>query len=202
MSQTKFRIAVLGGGNVGRTLGEGWAKAGHEVLYGSRHPEGDDQKTHAEASAWANVVVLATPYSAIAETLTAAGDLTGKVLVDCTNPIAADFSGLSVGHTSSAGEEVAALAPGAHVVKAFNTVGFNVMADPLFGTEAASMLIAGDAPEAKATVATLAADLGFEAVDAGPLNQSRLLEPMAWLWITMALKYGHGREIAFRLLTR
>ena len=76
------------------------------------------------------------------------------------------------------------------------------MADPSFPDGPASMLIAGNDAEAKAVVETMARDIGFDPVDAGPLDQSRLLEAMAWLWITMAMKYGQGREIAFRLMHR
>jgi hypothetical protein len=196
------KIAVLGSGHVGRTLGDRWVAAGHEVRYGSREPSGESVLSTAEAAAWGEVIVLAVPYPAVGAVVKAAGDLVGKTVIDVTNPIAADFSGLTVGHTSSAGEEIAALVPTAHVVKAFNSVGFNIMEDPSFPDGAASMLIAGNDDAAKAVVATLARDIGFDSVDAGPIEQSRLLEAMAWLWITMAMKYGRGREIAFRLMSR
>ena len=197
-----MKIAVLGSGHVGRTLGDRWVAAGHEVRYGSREPSGETVLSTAEAAAWGEVIVLAVPYPAVGAVVEAAGDLAGKTVIDVTNPIAADFSGLTVGHTSSAGEEIAALVPTAHVVKAFNSVGFNIMEDPSFPDGAASMLIAGNDDAAKAVVANLARDIGFDSVDAGPIDQSRLLEAMAWLWITMAMKYGRGREIAFRLMSR
>ena len=197
-----MKIAVLGAGHVGRTLGDRWVAAGHDVRYGSREPSGEVVLSTAEAAAWGEVIVLAVPYAAVGAVLAAAGDLAGKTVIDLINPIASDFSGLTVGHTSSAGEEIAAMIPSAHVVKAFNSVGFNIMADPSFPDGPASMLIAGNDAAAKAVVAALAQDLGFDPVDAGPIAQSRLLEAMAWLWITMAMKYGRGREIAFRLMNR
>ena len=126
----------------------------------------------------------------------------GKILLDCTNPLLPGLGGLEVGQNTSGAESVAQWAPGARVVKIFNTVGYNIMANPAFGNERASMLLCGDDAEAKRVASGLAEDAGFEPVDAGPLTQARLLEPFALLWITMALKYGHGREMAFRLLRR
>lgn len=199
-------IGILGAGNVGRTLGQRWLAAGHEVRFGVRNPS--DPK-HAgqtvvglKEAGEAEILVLTVPFSAVEATLQGLGDLSGKVVIDATNPIAEDFSGLSVGYPHSGADVVAANAPGAHVVKAFNTVGFNIMEDPAFGSEAAAMLVAGDHAGAKQRVIGLANDLGFVGLDAGPLSQATLLEAQAWLWITMAVKYGYGRDIAFRLLRR
>lgn len=202
---TKWTIAVLGAGSVGGTLGRRWSEAGHTVRYGVRNPAKYpdlDARPVAEAVAGADVVVLATPWFGTEEALREAGDLRGVVVVDATNPIAEDFSNLTVGHTDSAGEQVARWAPDAKVVKAFNTIGFNIMEAPSFGDGPATLLVAGDDEDAKGVVKVLAADLAFDPVDAGPLVQARLLEAMAWLWITMAMKHGHGREIAFRLMKR
>jgi len=126
----------------------------------------------------------------------------GKIVIDCTNPINADFSGLAIGQNDSGGETVGRLIPESKVVKAFNTCGYNVMINPNFPGGSASMFIASDDTSAKETVASLAECIGFKAVDAGPLVQSRYLEAMAWLWISMAIKYGAGREIAFQLMRR
>jgi len=147
-------------------------------------------------------VVLATPWAAAREAVKAAGDLSGKILIDATNPLKPDLSGLALGHTTSAGEEVARWATGARVVKAFNTTGARNMADPRLGGQSASMFLCGDDAAAKKTVAGLAEALGFEPVDAGPLAQARLLEPLAMLWISMAYAFGHGPNIAFKLLRR
>lgn len=198
-----MKIAIIGKGNVGGALGAGWRRAGHQVIYGVRQP-GDhpDELLVDEAAASADAVVLATPWSAVASVLETCGDLSGKILVDCTNPIRSDFEGLTLGVDDSGGETVARLAPRAKVVKAFNTVGFNIMEQPAFQRGPAAMLVAGDDADAKQVVMNLAEDLGFEAADAGPLTQSRGLEAMAWLWIAMAMKYGYGRDFAFGLLKR
>jgi 8-hydroxy-5-deazaflavin:NADPH oxidoreductase len=210
-----MKIAIIGAGNVGSALGRGWASAGHEIVFGVRDP--NDTKvqdvvrsageraraaTVRDAVAPTEVVVLATPWPAARDALTAAGSLRGTVLVDATNPLQPDLSGLVIGHTTSAGEQVAAWVPGAKVVKAFNTIGAQHMTNPRFGEQRASMFLCGDDTAAKQVVAGLATALGFEPVDAGPLKQARLLEPLALLWISMALAYGQGPDIAFRLLRK
>lgn len=156
--------------------------------------------TPAEAASAADVVVITVPAAAAEDTVRSLGDLTGKVVIDATNPVGPGFThGLP---ESSVSERLAAAAPGAHVVKAFNTTGFNIMADTAFEGGAPSMFLCGDDAQAKLTVAALAGALGFEPVDCGPLKQARVLEHVALLWISMAMAYGHGRGIAFRLLTR
>lgn len=199
-----MRIAVIGAGNVGATLGNAWSAAGHQVTYGVRKPDpaSTAEKTVGEAAAGAEVVVLATPWPAVDDAVAACGDLTGRILVDCTNPLLPGLAGLEVGTTTSGVEKIAELAPGAKAVKAFNTVGFNVMANPTFDGKPVSMLYCGDDPDAKAIVRQLIADCGFEPVDAGPLKQARLLEPFALLWISMAMQYGYSRDIAFRFVRR
>ncbi len=107
-----------------------------------------------------------------------------------------------VGHTTSAGEQVAAWAAGAHVVKAFNSTGAGNMAAPDYGGQKPTMLICGDDAAAKQVVTRLAEELGFEAVDAGPITAARYLEPLAMLWITLAYVRGFGPDIAFKLLKR
>jgi predicted dinucleotide-binding enzyme len=148
------------------------------------------------------VVVLATPWAVVRDAIAVAGDLRGKVVVDCTNPIAENSSGLTVGTTTSAGEQVAQWAAGARVVKAFNTTGSSNMANPEYDEGRATMFICGDDPEAKETVSTLASDLGFDVCDSGPLQVARYLEPLAMVWIQLAYPQGLGRDIAFRLIKR
>jgi predicted dinucleotide-binding enzyme len=209
------KIAIIGAGTVGSTLGRAWVAKGHDIVFGVRHPSDEKIKTLVQATggkaramsvrdaaAGAEVVVLATPWAGVRDAILAAGNLSGKVLVDATNPLKADLSGLELGHTTSAGEVVARWATGAKVVKAFNTIGAQHMANPRFGGQSASMFICGDDATAKRTVAGLAEALGFEPVDVGPLAQARLLEPLAMLWISMAYAYGHGPDIAFKLLRR
>ncbi len=210
-----MNIAVIGTGNVGRTLGTRWARAGHRVVFGSRHPEsqkiqqlladvGDNACADApdEAVVASDVVVLATPWDATEDAVRNAGDLTGKIVVDCTNPLRPDLSGLSLGHDTSAAEQVAAWATGAHVVKAFNTTGTGNMAAPRYGEAALTMFVCGDDAGARAKVAALAEDLGFEAADAGPLRAARYLEPLAMLWIHLAYAQGFGPDFGFKLLRR
>ena len=146
--------------------------------------------------------MLATPWQADKEALESLGVLGGKILIDATNPVLPRLKGLEVGTSTSAGELVAGWARGAKVVKAFNTVGFNIMANPAFGADRPVMFYCGDDSESKQVVKQLADELGFEPVDAGPLTQARLLEPFALLWITLAYSCGLGREIGFKLLRR
>lgn len=208
-----MRIGVIGIGMVGGTLGRRWAREGHEVLFGVREPSsekvgrlladsGENARagTVAEAAAFGEVVALATPWGGTEDAVRHAGDLTGKVLLDCTNPLKPDLSGLA-GDPSGA-EQVAAWAPGAKVVKIFNTTGFKNMDDPRFGDDRATMFYCGDDAEAKKVAATLAEGLGFEAVDAGPLAEARSLEYLALLWIHLAYVQKLGPGIAFKLMRR
>lgn len=210
-----MKIAVIGTGNVGSTLGKGWAGQGHQVIFGSRDPAGAKIQdllkaagpnaraaSTGEAIAEAEVVVLATPWSATEQIIRAAGNWRGKILVDCTNPLSPGSRELAFGHTTSGGEQVAAWATGARVVKAFNTTGFKNMADPLYDSQAITMFVCGDDAKANAIVLGLAGELGFDAVDAGPLRVARYLEPYAMLWIHLAHRHGLGPNVAFKLLRR
>jgi hypothetical protein len=129
-----------------------------------------------------------------------AGDLGGKIVVDCTNPIGAD--GLVVGTTTSAGELAAGWAQGAVVVKAFNTTGSGNMENPRYGDRAVTMFICGDDSQAKAVVGSLAEQIGFDVIDTGPLKAARYLESMAMLWVHLAYNQGFGTDFAFKLIRR
>ena len=209
-----MKIAIIGAGNVGGTLGKRWAGAGHEVLFGVRDPAREKYQSlvtqtggrarlasNEEAAAEAQAIVLATPWTTTEAALTACGDLAGKIIIDATNPLGADLN-LGVGLSDSGGEQVARWAPGARVVKAFNSTGFNVMDDPLLDGRHAVMFIAGDDQAAKGVVLDLASAIGFEAIDAGPLKIARLLEPLAVLWIHCAYRQGLTRDYAFALIRR
>ena len=207
-----MKIAIIGAGSVGKALGSAWGSCGHEVTFGVRPEKVASGARPAEESVETSVrrseiVVLAVPWPAIPAVLADRALFAKKVVIDCTNPIAPDFSGLSTfsgGAESggSAGEVIARLIPEAKVVKAFNTCGANVMADPSFPGGPTSMFVAGEDAEAKDSVMSLAKQIGFDPIDAGSIIQSRYLEAMAWLWISMAMKGGHGRNIAFKVMKR
>ena len=207
-----MNITIIGAGNVGGTLARAWAKTGNTVVIAARDPkaakyeafaaEGFAVKPLSDAVAGADAVLLATPWSATEDAVRAAGDLTGKILIDATNPLEPDLSGLTHGGDTSGGEQVAAWATGAKVVKAFNTIGAANMADPVIDGRAAVMPVAGDDAGARAAVAQLARDIGFDAVETGGLAMARTLEPLALLWITLAYPLGQGTGIGFALLRR
>jgi 8-hydroxy-5-deazaflavin:NADPH oxidoreductase len=209
-----MKIAVIGTGSVGGTLGRRWAELGHAVCFGVRNLDDADAQSLVgkikgdarlasvrDAAKDAEVVVLATPYAANAAAIDAAGDLAAKILIDVTNPIGANFS-LAVGFDNSGVEEVAKLAPRAKVYKAMNQVGFEVMANPSFGAGKPVMFVAGDDADGKKVVLELVSSLGFEAIDAGELKVARLLEPFAMLWIHLMARRNQGRNFAFGVLRR
>jgi predicted dinucleotide-binding enzyme len=210
-----MKIGIIGAGNVGGTLGKAWAKKGNSIFYGVQRPQDNKVQellkatgpsaqagSSAEAAAFGQVVVLATPWQTTQAAIRSAGDLAGKIVIDCTNPLKPDFSDLEIGHTTSGAEKVAAWAKGARVFKAFNTTGFNIMANPMINGTRTVMFVCGDDEAAKPTVLQLATDVGFDAVDAGKLTQARLLEPWALLWISLAFKGETGRDFGFALLRR
>jgi 8-hydroxy-5-deazaflavin:NADPH oxidoreductase len=201
-----MRIAVIGAGSVGSTLGKAWQRRGHEVRYGVRNP--DDEKyaslgspvaTNDRAAADADVVALCTPWQTTRQAVQSCGDLTGKVLIDCTNPLTPDVSALEVGHTSSGAEQVASWSPGARVCKAMNQIGFPMMDAPQLPVTPV-MFVCGDDDAAKDVTAGLVRSLGFETVDVGDLTLSRLLEPYALLWIHLAMRQGFGTNWGFGML--
>ena len=209
-----MRIGIIGSGNVGGTLGRRWAENGHEVLFGSRDPSSKKMQslveqvsgkakagTLSDAAAYGEVLVLATPWPATEQTLRDLGDVAGKIIFDCTNPLKPDLS-LDLAGAGSGAEQVASWAEDARIVKVFNTTGYGNMADPGYDGQKATMFFAGDDHVAKSKAARLAEEIGFEAVDAGPLSHARLLEPMAVLWIYLAHVQGMGTGIAFQLLRR
>ncbi|PWU09911.1 MAG: F420-dependent NADP oxidoreductase [Terriglobia bacterium] len=191
-----MRIGILGAGNVGSALGRLWSAKGHQVVFGKRGA------SNAEATAAAEVVVLSVPWPAAEEAVRSAGALAGKVLIDCTNPLSPDLKGLTVGLTTSAGEQVAAWAPSAKVVKAFNTIGAVNFGNARFGDQLADGYYCGDDAGAKSMAKQLIEDAGMTPVDVGPLRNARLLEPLAMLWIDLAVNQKQGANHAFKLLRR
>jgi predicted dinucleotide-binding enzyme len=208
-----MKIGVLGGGNVGGTLGAGWAGRGHDIMFGVRDPAAPDMQAilrrsdghakagaPADAAAFAGVMVNALPWDA-AKTVLPSLNLNGKILLDATNPFLPGLAGLEVGTTTSGGELVAKWAAGARVVKIFSTTGFGNMANPIYRGQPIPMLYCGDDPGAKAIASELAAALGFTPMDAGPLSNARLLEPLALLWVRLAMG-GLGLDFAFQIVKR
>lgn len=199
-------IAILGAGSVGQALAGRFKAAGRSYLYGARDTaEREELAPHSapakEAVARAGMVLLAVQYPKAEAALKGAGDLTGKIVIDATNPLQMtdDWLALSVGHTSSGAEDLARRFPEARFVKCFNQTGAENLADPGRLEARPAMFVAGDDEDARAQVRDLAEACGFEAIDAGPLKTARLLEPLAMLWIEQALKRGQGRDFAFAL---
>ncbi|HYE92288.1 MAG TPA: NAD(P)-binding domain-containing protein [Terriglobales bacterium] len=198
-----FTIGIIGAGNMGSAFAKRLAAAGHRVAITATDPSHAAQAAQAaghgaravaaaDIARGADLLILAVPYTAAADALRAAGDVAGKTVIDIANPGKADFSGLAIGHTTSAAEEVQAAVPQVKVVKAFNTIFAQVLA-----SEArAQVFFAGDDAEAKGRVQALIESAGFEAVDAGPLANARYLEPVAWLNIYFGYMAGRGTNIA------
>jgi len=209
-----MNVAILGAGSVGGTLGRLWAAKGHSITFGVPDPGGDKVKkalkdlkgaratNNREAAASADVIALCTPWPVAQDAVQSAGDLTGKILIDATNPLANDLSGLVVGLTTSAAEQVQGWAPRAKVVKAFNTIGAIDYGNAHFGSLRADGFYCGDDAAAKSTVKQLIGDTDLEPVDVGPLRNARLLEPLAMLWIDLAVNQRLGTNHGFKLLRR
>lgn len=187
-----MKIAVIGKGNVGGGLAQVLKAAGHQV---TALGKGDDI---AAAVTAAEAVILATPFGALAD-VAGRADFTGKLVVDVSNPVTEDFSGLSVGHDTSAAEEIAARLPGARVVKAFNTIfaGHYGTGLQIGGVPLQTFVAADDAAD-RAAVKALAETVGLSAVDAGPLRNARYLEPLGYMNIQFGYMLGQGTGIAPR----
>lgn len=203
-----MKVTVIGAGNMGSAFVKQLVAAGHAVSVTARHLDKARAVAAAHpgavaviadnAAANADVVVLATGYADAVEALRSVGPLAGKVVIDITNPLTADYMGLTIGHTTSAAEEIARAVPNARVVKGFNTVFAQVLAEGAdfgAGRKVSVFLAADDAP-AKATAKTLAESLGFETIDAGGLNNARYLEALAGLNIYLGYGAGLGTGIA------
>jgi predicted dinucleotide-binding enzyme len=165
---------------------------------------GDRVKTGTvkELTGFADVIVFAFPYEALDSVIAEAGSFKGKVIIDMINPLTPDAMDLKIGHTASAGEEVAAKIPDAKVVKAFNVVASPVLErSPEDTAELPSVFYCGDDAESKEIVKKLISDIGFEAVESGPLKNSRFLEPMAEFVIQLAVT-GLGADIGFKLVKK
>ncbi len=203
-----MKIAIIGTGNIGHGLASVLAGTGHPVVVSDRAGGTAAAAKLAEAGATvtaadiatavsgADLVILATPFGAF-DSIAAVADFAGKTVIDVSNPITEDFSGLSIGHSTSAAEDIARGLPGATVVKAFNTVFAQHYATGLsVGGRPVQTFVAADDAAARATVIALAGEIGIEAIDAGPLKNARYLEPLGFLNITFGYILGRGTDIA------
>ncbi|MEO6117855.1 MAG: NAD(P)-binding domain-containing protein [Methylotenera sp.] len=203
-----MNITIIGAGNMGSAFAKQLTRAGHKVAVTSRNMEkaravananpGTTAIATANAATQADVVLLATSFGDAVSALKSIGDLTGKVIIDITNPLTADYMGLTIGHSTSAAEEIAKAVPEAEVVKAFNTLFAQVLAEGAdFGNgETVSVFVASDSVRAKQTAKVLAESMGFIVIDAGGLKNARYLEPLAGLNIYFGYGAGHGTSIA------
>src|SRR3954447_12093775 len=195
-----MKIAIIGAGSVGGALGAAFSRVGHEVTYGVREP--DSEKTRsalanaqgasagsfADAVVGADAIVFALRWDAVADTLAAIGDLSGRVVIDAMNRFGGDPA-------RSTTQDLADLAAGAKVAKAFNTTGFENMSSAASRATPAAMFVAGDDADAKRVALELAREIGFVPYDAGPLANAKILEDMVKVWF--ALSTNASRRIAF-----
>lgn len=196
-----MKVGIIGRGSVGRALREALSGT-HDVRLGVRAPATDGEGTLAGVAAWAEAVVLATPWQAEAVVVDAIADGTaGKPVIDATNPVGMIDGRLDLvaDRATSAAEALQRRLPAAHVVKGFNQIGAEFLADPGRLQHRPAMFVSGDEADAKAIALRLAQDAGFEAVDGGPLSNARHLEALAMLWIWSAVKGPLGRSFGFAL---
>lgn len=205
-----MNIAIIGSGNVGSALGKGWLNAGHTVVFGVRNPDspktqkalelipGALVKTVADAVANAEVIVLTTPPESVLELIPLLGNLSDTVIIDATNSVRTRPEPYA-----TAFHAIKDITKAAHVVKCFNSTGFENMLNPVYNGEGIDMFAAGDSEHAKAIATKLATDLGFASCyNFGGDDKVELLEKFALSWINLAIMQGHGRNLAFKIVKR
>lgn len=203
-----MNILLLGVGNMGSALAQQFTLAGHSVRLAATSfakaaavadkIPGATAVELANSAAGSDVIVIATPFDQATSALTAAGPVDGKVVIDITNPLTPDYMGLTIGHDTSAAEEIAKAFPNADVVKSFNTLFAQVLGEggSFANEQTAPAFFASDSDRAKATAKALIESIGFQPVDAGPLKNARYLEPLAGLNIYFGYGAGKGTNIA------
>ncbi|SBW07583.1 NADP oxidoreductase coenzyme F420-dependent [uncultured Alphaproteobacteria bacterium] len=201
-----MKVTVVGSGNMAAGFAKRLVAAGHDVrLVGRNRGKVEALAAETGASAVAaveggasDVIIVATPFDGAVDALKSLGDVSGKVVVDITNPLTADYMGLTIGHDTSAAEEIAKALPGVRLVKGFNTLFAQVLAagPKLADGSVPPVFLAADDAGAKAKVADLAKSLGHPVVDAGPLRNARYLEPLAGLNIYLGYGAGLGTAVA------
>jgi len=207
-----MKIGIIGAGDVGGTLGKSWRQRKHDIMFGVRNLQSQNVQRLAQmdksltfgnindAVSFGDVILFAIPWTSIEETVRGR-NLSGKIVIDPTNPLTPDLRQLAF-DDSSVAERIANLAKGAKVVKAFNTIGAQTLNNLIFGSNRADLFLCGDDTPSKRVVGELAADIGFDVVDIGSLANARMLENLALLWIELALRQELGPNIAFKLLRR
>jgi predicted dinucleotide-binding enzyme len=209
-----LKIGIIGAGNMGAAFARRLAEADHDIAITAG---GLDQVRKVasevgrrvralpreELAEGTDLLILATPYSHSVDALRAVRHTDGKAVIDISNPLTEDMSGLVVGHTTSAAEEIQRAVPAVKVVKAFNTVFAAIVGARRGGSMQVQVFYAGDDAGAKDTVRRLAESTGFEStgfepVDAGPLANARYLEPLGMLNIWLGYVGGRGTNIAPR----
>ncbi len=189
------KVGIIGRGHVGSALARGIERAGHEV-----RAVGNDAGAVRDTATWADVVILAVPFTAIDETVGELdGAVDGKAVIDVTNALTPDYQ-LALGYSTSGAEELQKKMPAARVVKAFNTVFARNMETGHVKDQQLTAFAAGDDRDAKDTVLRIAGGIGFDPVDAGPLRNARLLEPLGYLNIQLGSQLGMGSSIGFELV--
>ena len=184
------RIAVIGSGNIGATIGQAWRRAGHDVVFGSRSPEPPETVAIGDAIGAGEVVLLAMPGAAVPGLLAEhGGALDGRLVIGATN----DLGGERLHHA----EAYAQHAPGARFARAFNSLGFELFAEPEIGGEVADLFWCG--PD-DAGVEGLIADVGLRPVRVGDIDAIDVVDGAARLWLTLVFRQGHQRRLAFRML--
>lgn len=206
-----MNIAIIGTGSVGSGLATAFVGAGNKVYLAGRTPAqaeaaaatsgAEATANPASAAALADVIVLAVPFGSVEELAGAIAPVTnGKVIVDVTNPAKEDWSGPLFFGTGSGAEQIAAWLPEARVVKAFNTLFAGNIANPAPGGVTLDGFVAGDDADARSAVLELAAAIGLNPVDVGPLSAARLLEPLAWLNISLNMQPGGSWRTGWKLV--
>jgi predicted dinucleotide-binding enzyme len=201
-----MNIAIIGTGNVGGALATQWAKKGHHLYLGVQdqsrfkgqalleHPNTSVHPVR-EAVANAEVILIATPPTAIFEIIDQMGDVSGKVIIDATNSVMKKPDPYPTAYHCLADRT------SADIVKCFNTTGYENMLNPVYGDVAVDMFMAGDSVKAKEVARQLALDCGFaDCIDFGKADKVQLLEQFALSWINLAIMQGHGRGMAFKVV--
>ena len=201
-------IAIIGYGNVGKVLAEGWRKAGHTIIIGARNPEdekyqsakelGMEVSTIQQAVDQSEVILVSIPASAVPDFARSLSGVKNKVFIDATNSVFLRDKQFKTG-----ADAIKQITNTEHVVKGFNTTGYENMENPIYNGEGIDMFTAGDSAKGKEVMNRLSQDLGFDkCYDFGGDNKFELIEQFAFAWINLAIMQGEGRDIAFKVLKR